>query len=102
MEEHITEPAWRSMVKRLQAVSPTFCEVWEEHRVAPTANVVKQFRHPDLGVLRFNATSLFLNQRRGRRLVVYTPADDQTMQAHERLADVTPHPLYEVKVDPAA
>ncbi|MFZ0664415.1 MAG: helix-turn-helix transcriptional regulator [Acidimicrobiales bacterium] len=102
MEEHITEPAWRSMVKRLQAASPTFGEFWEEHRVAPTANVVKQFRHPDLGVLRFNATSLFLSQRRGGRLIVYTPADEQTMEAHVRLADVTPHPLYATEADPAA
>jgi len=102
MGEHITEPAWRSLVKRLQAASPTFCEFWEEHRVAPTANVIKQFRHPDLGVLRFNATSLFLSQRRGGRLIVYTPADEQTMEAHLQLAEVTPHPLYDVRADPAA
>ncbi len=89
----MTEPAWRSMVKRLQDASPTFCEYWDEHRVGGPENVVKQFRHPELGLLRFNATHMWLAQRVGNRMMVYTPADAETHAIHHRLGDIQPQPL---------
>jgi hypothetical protein len=91
--DHISEPAWRSMVKRLQDASPEFCAYWEEHHVAAAVNVVKQFRHPELGLLRFNATHLWLSQRVGNRMIVLTPADETTESGYRRLAQVQPEPI---------
>jgi transcriptional regulator with XRE-family HTH domain len=102
LADHMSEPAWRSMVRRLQGVSPAFSELWEEHHVAASENVVKQFRHLDTGLLRFKATTLWLNQRVGNRMMVYTPADEATETAHLLLADVKPRPLYEDSESPAA
>jgi transcriptional regulator with XRE-family HTH domain len=102
LADHMSEPAWRSMVKRLQNVSPEFCELWDMHHVAATENVVKQFLHPDLGLLRFKATSMWLDQRLANRMIVYTPADQATETAHRLLAGVRPHPLYEASSFPAA
>ena len=102
LADHMSEPAWRSMVKRLQNVSPTFCELWDEHHVAATENVVKQFLHPDLGLLRFKGTTMWLNQRLANRMIVYTPADESTVATHLLLAGVRPHPLYEASKQTAS
>jgi transcriptional regulator with XRE-family HTH domain len=93
--DHMSEPAWRSLVKRLQDASPTFREYWDEHNVAATVNAVKQFRHPELGLLRFKSTNMWLTQRVGNRLLVYTPADSATESVYPRLAQVQPDPLYD-------
>jgi transcriptional regulator with XRE-family HTH domain len=102
LADHTSEPAWRSTVKRLQHASEAFSELWEEHHVAAHQNVIKEFRHPDAGVLRFTATSMWLTQRLGNRLLVYTPADSATETAHLLLAGLTPRPLYHELSDPAA
>jgi len=91
--DHMSEPAWRSMVKRLQDASPAFCEYWDEHRVAAAENVVKQFRHPELGLLRFKTTNMWLAERVGNRLMAYTPVDEETEAAHPRLAKIRPGTL---------
>ena len=92
--DHMSEPAWRSMVKRLRDASPTFCDYWDEHRVAAAENVVKQFRHPHLGLLRFKTTNMWLAERVGNRLMVYTPVDDETGATYQRLAKIRPDALY--------
>jgi transcriptional regulator with XRE-family HTH domain len=84
----------RSLVKRLSAASPEFDAVWAEHDVAPTENVVKHFQHPDLGALSFAATNLWLSERGGNRMTAYTPLDQRTTNRIERLALITPRPLY--------
>jgi transcriptional regulator with XRE-family HTH domain len=93
--DHMSEPAWRSLVKRLQDASPTFREYWEEHNVAATVNAVKQFRHPEIGLLRFKSTNMWLTQRVGNRLLVYTPADAATESVYPLLAQVQPETLYD-------
>jgi transcriptional regulator with XRE-family HTH domain len=93
--DHMSEPAWRSLVKRLQDASPTFREYWEEHNVAATVNAVKQFRHPEIGLLRFKSTNMWLTQRVGNRLLVYTPADAATESVYPLLAQVQPEALYD-------
>ena len=93
--DHMSEPAWRSLVKRLQDASPTFRELWDEHNVAPTINAVKQFRHPEIGLLRFKSTNMWLTQGVGNRLLVYTPADAATESVYPLLAQVQPEPLYD-------
>jgi transcriptional regulator with XRE-family HTH domain len=101
--DHVTEPAWRSMVKRLQDASPVFRDLWQEHNVAAApVNVVKQFRHREVGLLRFTATHMWLAQGVGNRMVVYTPADAATESVYPLLAQVQPEPFYEDElVEPA-
>jgi transcriptional regulator with XRE-family HTH domain len=100
--DHMSEPAWRSTVKRLQNVSQEFCDFWDEHNVAPTENFIKRVLHPEIGLLNFRATSMWLRRGLSGRMVVYTPADEATEIAHLKLSGVTPRPLYEETADPAA
>jgi transcriptional regulator with XRE-family HTH domain len=90
LAEHTAEPAWRGLVKRLQGASPVFASLWREHDVTPTVNKIKHLEHHDLGSLRFNATNMWLAERTGNRLVVYTPVDDASTEKTERLARTKP------------
>jgi len=100
--DHMSEPAWRSTVKRLQSASQEFCDFWDEHHVGINENFLKTLMHPEIGVLNFRATSMWLRRGLSGRMVVYIPADEATEAAHLQLANVTPRPLYEVSADPAA
>jgi transcriptional regulator with XRE-family HTH domain len=93
LADHLSEPAWRSLEKRLLAASPEFGDFWREHDVAPTENVTKSFTHPELGSLQFRATSLWLTQGLTNRMVVYSPSDPATMAQVEELTSMTPRSL---------
>jgi transcriptional regulator with XRE-family HTH domain len=93
MADHVAEPAWKCMVKRLQDASPEFSELWRRHDVAAPENLTKRFRHPQLGALRFGFTNLWLSQRVGVRLVTYTPADEDTAAALLHIENCEPSPL---------
>jgi transcriptional regulator with XRE-family HTH domain len=81
MAEHIADPAWKCLVRRLQQHSPEFCELWERHEVAEPENARKRLLHRDLGLLQFNYLNTWLAPRTGLRLVSYIPADDATRDA---------------------
>ena len=85
MAEHVTEPAWKALVARLQQASPDFVRVWARHDVQVPETYVKLFRHPEVGLLRLHYTSLWFGQRIGTRLSTYTPADEQTRDRLEQL-----------------
>jgi hypothetical protein len=85
MAEHVAEPAWKCLVSRLSKASPEFVETWERHEVAQPENLTKRYLHPQAGLLKLNYTHLWLGQRLGTRMTVYTPADQQTQ---ERLTDL--------------
>jgi transcriptional regulator with XRE-family HTH domain len=93
LADHVSEPAWQSLVKRLRAVSPEFEVCWREHDVAPTENVTKTFLHPALGPLHFQATNLWLAQGLANRMVVYSPADGSTESVVGQLATIPPRSL---------
>jgi hypothetical protein len=93
MADHVGEPAWKCMVKRLQDASPEFAELWARHDIAAPENLTKRFRHPQLGPLQFSFTNLWLSQRLGVRLVCYTPDDLETESAVSRLDTVEPREL---------
>ncbi|HEU4676231.1 MAG TPA: helix-turn-helix transcriptional regulator [Motilibacteraceae bacterium] len=95
MADHVAEPAWKCFVKRLQAASPEFAELWGRHDVAAPETVVKRFLHPELGLLRLTHTSLWLAPRQGVRVISYTAADDDAATVLPRLPEVTRHPLYD-------
>ena len=94
MADHVGEPAWKCLVKRLQEASPEFGRLWREHGVAAVPEILeKRFEHPDLGSMRFLGTNLWLSQRMGVRLVTYTPSDAATAAALLRVDELEPRTI---------
>jgi transcriptional regulator with XRE-family HTH domain len=85
MAEHVADPSWKALVARLLRASPEFTEVWERHDVRVPESRVKRFRHPTAGLLVFDFTYLWLDQRLGTRIVTYTPSDDRTRRRLDSL-----------------
>ena len=77
MAEHIGEPAWKVLVKRLRQ-SEEFEALWNRHEVQPMRNLTKRFRHPEAGLLSFDYTHLWFGRRSEIRMTTYTPADEET------------------------
>lgn len=90
MAEHIADPAWKCLVRRLQRNSPEFRELWERHEVAEPENARKRLLHRDLGLLQFNYLNTWLAPRAGLRLVSYIPADDATRDAVAEFDSLVP------------
>jgi len=85
MAQHLAEPAWKALLKRLQQGSPDFCEMWERHEVLQPDGHVKRYLNPDVGLLAFDFTHLWLGPQQGPRLTTYTPADASTRDRLQRL-----------------
>jgi hypothetical protein len=98
MAEHLGDPAWKALLRRLQQGSPEFCAMWERHEVLvqPDSHV-KRYLNPDVGLLAFDFTHLWLGPQQGPRLTTYAPADPTTRERLHRLHHLTlpetPHPL---------
>ncbi|QRP45931.1 helix-turn-helix transcriptional regulator [Amycolatopsis sp. FDAARGOS 1241] len=78
MAEHVGEPAWKSLVKRLKAESPLFDELWNRHDVNAEPIRTKCYDHPEVGLLKFNFTYLYSGRRSEITVSTYTPADEET------------------------
>jgi transcriptional regulator with XRE-family HTH domain len=78
MAEHVSEPAWKSLIKRLRRESPEFEALWQRHEIQPMRNMTKRFRHPDGGLLIFDYTYVWLGRNSEVRMTTYTPADEET------------------------
>ena len=78
---HVGEPAWTGFISGLQAVSPDFARLWKEHDVASPVTYLKVFRHPAYPRLVMTSSSLGVLAVPGTRMVVYTPADEETRAA---------------------
>lgn len=78
MAEHVAEPGWKSLLKRLRAESAEFEALWTQHDVGPPTNWTKRFLHPDVGLLSFHATYLWLSHTPEIRMTTYTPSDEET------------------------
>ncbi|MFG2571497.1 helix-turn-helix transcriptional regulator [Streptomyces sp. NPDC048481] len=85
MAGHLTEPAWKMLVKRLQTESPEFRENWERYEVVVGRSKVKEFRNPHVGLLTLTHTDLWLSPEHGARMVTYAPQDAQTRERLEKL-----------------
>ncbi|WP_407077488.1 helix-turn-helix transcriptional regulator [Streptomyces sp. SCSIO 30461] len=86
MAEHLAEPAWKVLLRRLQAASPEFCETWERHEVVSGAHGRrKQIDNAYVGLLTLDHTDLWLGPVSGARLLTYTPADQESRERLERL-----------------
>ncbi len=80
MADHVAEPSWKSLVKRLRIASPEFAELWERHEVSSIENKTKHVLNPLVGELRLDAMNTWLSPRPGTRLHVYSPSDALTEQ----------------------
>ncbi|MZD08141.1 helix-turn-helix domain-containing protein [Streptomyces sp. SID5785] len=79
MADHLAEPAWKLVLKRLTEESAEFRELWERHEVLQSvASKVKHFHNPYVGPLAVVHTDLWLSPAGGARLVTYTPVDAAT------------------------
>ena len=93
MAEHVADPAWKCLVRRLREASPEFSELWDRHEVAEPENARKRLLHQDFGLLQFNYMNTWLAPRAGLRLVTYVPADDATRDAVTEFDTATPRPI---------
>ncbi|MCU4186581.1 helix-turn-helix transcriptional regulator [Acidiferrimicrobium sp. IK] len=88
MADHVAEPAWKALVRRLSDESPEFAQMWAQRDVHQVENRVKLLLNPDVGLLRLDFTNLWAGPRVGTRLVTYTPADAETEQRLRRLVEL--------------
>ncbi|AOR34473.1 transcriptional regulator [Streptomyces fodineus] len=89
MAEHVAEPVWKEHRDRLLAASEEFRALWERHEVAPLSPHVKRYRHPVVGLVRLEHRTMWLApQSPAHRVVAYIPADEETEERLERLAEL--------------
>ncbi|MHA7956405.1 helix-turn-helix transcriptional regulator [Streptomyces sp. L500] len=86
MAEHIAEPAWKCLLRRLLEASADFRELWARHEIMPVDDhKAAILQHSRVGLLRLNHTSLWTGPNPGTRLITFTPADEDTRAALHRL-----------------
>jgi len=75
---HVGEPDWEEDIRRLTGLSSEFAELWSLHEVAEFQPRVRMFIDPRAGELTFTTSELQVPASQEARLIVYTPADDET------------------------
>lgn len=86
MAEHLAEPAWKCLLRRLLDTSEEFRRLWARHEVADiTVQRTRLLDQPQVGLLRLDYTSLWTGPAPGARLLTFTPADEETAARLERL-----------------
>ncbi|MET8470846.1 helix-turn-helix transcriptional regulator [Streptomyces sp. NPDC006422] len=89
MAEHLAEPAWKLVLKRLTDESAEFRELWGRHEVTRSVpSKVKHFHNRHVGPLSVAHTDLWLGRDCGARVVTYTPVDDVTRERLEKLQEL--------------
>ncbi|MEV3861571.1 helix-turn-helix transcriptional regulator [Streptomyces sp. NPDC050095] len=90
MADHLADPAWKVVLKRLLDESAEFRALWERHDVVQSVpGKVKHFLNPYVGLLDVVHTDLWLGRDCGARLVTYTPANDTTRERLGKLQELT-------------
>ncbi|MFD0352709.1 helix-turn-helix domain-containing protein [Streptomyces sp. NPDC127110] len=92
MAGHLAEPAWKTLLARLEAASPEFREIWARHEVVGAGGNVKYIRNAHVGLLRLEHTSLWLGPASGARLTTFVPLDEETRGRLDRLHGLSPVP----------
>jgi transcriptional regulator with XRE-family HTH domain len=100
MASDIADPAWQQLLDLAMRHSPEFRELWARQDVAAIDSMHKLFHH-EVGDLDTEVVHSWLGSQRGTRLSVYTPLDEATREAFERLSGVTPQPIRIPGVEPA-
>ncbi|WP_225821184.1 helix-turn-helix transcriptional regulator [Streptomyces naphthomycinicus] len=89
MAGQVAEPAWSRQLNRLLRASAEFRELWERHEVAPMSPHVKRYRHPRVGLIRLEHRTMWLAPAvPAHRVVAYLPADEESEERLERLAEL--------------
>ncbi len=96
--EHMDDPAWRWLLNRLQQASPEFAERWQRHEIAHPESRHKAYLHPQLGLLRFTHTQLWLSRTITTRLTTFIPADPETRAALDQLMAPRTSPAHSSRV----
>jgi transcriptional regulator with XRE-family HTH domain len=91
LAEHLDDPLWTELVRRLRDASAEFEALWRRHDVVDRATPAKDFRSPvgdlHLHLARFHAGQL----PGGARMTVYTPRDEATRaRLHQLVAADAP------------
>jgi len=93
---HSDEPRSDELVTRLRASNPRFEELWQRYSVREYPQGVRRLRHPVVGPISFEPALLGVVESPGLRMLLHTPADDDSAAAIERLvADYTASALEE-------
>lgn len=85
MAGHLASPAWKTLLKRLRAESPDFCEAWDRHEVVGAGVKRKEFRNAYVGRITVDHTDLWLGPDVGPRMVTYVPVDAESRERLEKL-----------------
>jgi hypothetical protein len=75
---HIGDSDFEEDIRRLSSLSREFAELWARHEVTDSQQRVISFLHPKAGLLRLASSELDVPGMPEARIVVYTPADDDT------------------------
>ncbi len=75
---HLGEPVWTEFIRELTEGSDDFASMWARHDVARPGRRIKHFLDPRAGLLRIITTSLAVTEMPECRIIVYTPADEET------------------------
>ncbi|MFE6689934.1 helix-turn-helix transcriptional regulator [Streptomyces sp. NPDC057743] len=75
---HVGEAAWEALISRLSGASSEFARLWATGDVAPHGRRVKVVQHASVGEIRLVSSSLAVDGAPETRIVVYTPADEES------------------------
>jgi transcriptional regulator with XRE-family HTH domain len=98
---HVGDPAWELNIARLSRLSPEFQRLWNRHEVAQPERRVREFRHPDAGDLRLTAIELAVGGHPDLRIMVSTPADEETRRRLPLMTGASRRAGYTTEVPPA-
>jgi transcriptional regulator with XRE-family HTH domain len=76
--KHVGEPYWEDFIRGLIDASPEFARLWARQDVAAHSTRYKVYRHAAVGEVRMSVTNLTVFGMPEARLVVYTPADQES------------------------
>ncbi|WP_063764368.1 helix-turn-helix transcriptional regulator [Kitasatospora purpeofusca] len=88
--KHVGEPLWEEYVRSLLRASAEFRELWARQEVSTRRTALKVFRHPQVGVMRLNATYLTIPGVPEAYVAVYTPDGPEDRARAERLSTLPP------------
>lgn len=84
---HAEDPRSVALVKRLRENSPLFAELWQRYDVREHPQGIRRLDHAVAGKLAFEPSLLGVVGSPGLRLMLFTPADDETATRLDDLLD---------------
>lgn len=79
---------WSRLAASLRQTSPIFRDLWEQHDVTKPVEWHKELNHPTAGRLVFDSLTLAVQPIQNLRVVIYTPANQETRDNLQRLPQV--------------